>query len=730
MNSGVCITLVPQAVLAYVCKFVGVYDSLKHVRRVCRALRSAADRSCDESELTISQPSVLVPSLFHIIPRCCHNLETLTISDVGISKCLISVLADCIKQHAGTLRSICFKRVGLGDHLMRTVAPAIGLCKELARLDLPNNNIIQVGLRVLCNVLSQLPRLEYLSLADNNIDDDIATAALASALQQCSSIKSINLKFGWEGLSPELPRLYRAIGQHLSLEEATLQAPCSLIAEALRGSPNIKVLRAHAGRYSGDGIPEFAHALSQCKQLRTLEFVWTNDVPLNAHSASLIALAIAQCSTLQGLTFANRFNSEEASKAFFDTLTNACKAPSLRSFSTRVLAITAGARMCAPLVHAHASTLGSLDFGSDHVHSPDALFRALASCSHLTSLHFNWRGLNSAAAECLADALAPLVASTLRTLDMSFIDSDAPAVLKVLKTLRFFSSTPPHYSQSRGLGNTFSEAHDRPRECPETARTECLPLEDLSLSIRGNGLPQSEFASLFAGALPRLSRLRSISLYLDAQALRGAATTVTADMMRALSHCGALTDLHFYYSVIDTEAAIALSESLPHLTDLETLLLAYASLQDKGGSHIARAVKQLASLRELCFTGNRVSDLTAGSLAESLPFLYSLCELDLEDNQIHAQGATVLASALPAAPCLSRLFLSENPIGEEGGNAIAAAISGANARCLRELDLRWTGLTEANVTAFQGAVSGLRYGLRINLSLNGITSMPNIVDIP
>lgn len=130
-------------------------------------------------------------------------------------------------------------------------------------------------------------------------------------------------------------------------------------------------------------------------------------------------------------------------------------------------------------------------------------------------------------------------------------------------------------------------------------------------------------------------------------------------MMRALSHCGALTDLLLPSMAIDEESAVGLSVGLT-LAPHKHKLLVHAPWKTMGDHASALCANPIS--RRWC--------VTAASLAESLPFLPSLCKLLPQPNtrtRLHCSGARSSCRAL-------------SPIGEEGGNAIPRA----NARCVSE----------------------------------------------
>uniref|UniRef100_A0A3B4CEY7 NACHT domain-containing protein n=1 Tax=Pygocentrus nattereri TaxID=42514 RepID=A0A3B4CEY7_PYGNA len=136
-------------------------------------------------------------------------------------------------------------------------------------------------------------------------------------------------------------------------------------------------------------------------------------------------------------------------------------------------------------------------------------------------------------------------------------------------------------------------------------------------------------------------------------------------LVKALSHCRALQQLHLFRNKLGHEFAVRLGQVLPSLPQLSELECLFCSLTAIGTSDlicIASCLKHCTSIESISLAWNECGNDVAEKLAEVLPQCSTLKKIDLEANNINITGAKALVKCLQCCPWIEVIRLWRNPI--------------------------------------------------------------------
>lgn len=457
--------------------------------------------------------------------------------------------------------------------------------------DLLGRPLTDIGTHILASLLQQCTSLESLDISQDNQIGTPGFTALGNALQLCPRLTSLDIggnfinKEGATGLVPALQKcttLRRLTARSFRLSHSSIEAEgAAVLCVALSKCPELE--RLDLGCDIGPlGATALAGTLSHCTLMRTLEL---SRAHIGNEGAAALSSSLLKCRHLTRLDLSDNSLTEAGATAIGTGLSHAQNLAELRFDFNRIEAEGAAALGTGLSRFAQCTSLTNLNLCANDVGAEGlaALLGSLRCCSSIASLKFGDNDLCDEGAVILAESL-----------------------------------------------------HHFPNL--------------LVLDLNTNNIESGGIAAL-ALALPKCPLLKDFDL----------------------THI----DLGDEHNEDDTgrEAAALLGDALSQLTMLERLSLDYASFCDAGFAALVSALPGCSSLKhlEMLCTQAGINGRCAG-LSRALAQCKSLVQLDLEENSIDNEGAVLLAAAFPLCTSLKQIHMAENAYTESGASALSTVL--------------------------------------------------------
>ena len=589
---------------------------------------------------------------FHQLPSFGEGNDSLKINAITISLSSNHMTPNDICQFPFFIRSDLLKLNLDFNHVGNSIWSLCSLrIKQLKVLSLANTDICGPAVEGLAIFLFSVNELEELDLSSNNLVlEDLRH--LQAPLSNLTQLKKLNLSNNPDGIT------------------VTLQ-------EVLPSLKHLEELKLSSIHLNGDDSKEFFESLKLLKILKYLDLSMNT---FGANGTKALANILKEFPLLEGLDMSKSSMKEDETALLCGGLVSLNKLKYLNLSGNKFDAEVLDNALFLP------STLEEVFF-SDIIHGEKLFANLMSLKPQLKKLHLSKMKLRSCDVEALAAMLEPFpgLLQELVLTDVDVADTGCEKIFRAIKSLK----------NLRKLDLKCMRVNDK-----QTFFDMLTSLSFLEEMVFPCIVIQDDDIKAFLNSLESLKYLKNL-------------------------------DIH-HLRIYETETD-ALADILPSLHLLKKLVLGDIDFYNEGQKQLFHAVGKLRYLKELDLSHTCIADTGADALADILPSLHLLKKLVLSDIDFYNEGQKQLFHAVGKLRYLKELDLSYTKIADTGADAFAEVLPSLHLlgklvmrridddneaqkqlfhavgklRCLKELDLRGTKITETGAVALVKVWSSL-----------------------
>ncbi|XP_074533690.1 protein NLRC5 [Halichoeres trimaculatus] len=551
---------------------------------------------------------------------------------------------------------------------------------KLSYLDLTNNQLQDEGVKRVLDSLPKLKPTRYINLSSNSLTQQ-GLLDVVNALCVCDNVSGVEISL------EEEQRCLIWFLQEGECEKTLSVRGCSLehdhlvrLAEMLSHCPGLTELNFRNNSLKSSWIVDFVKLLSSSQSRLSFSFeeCWIR----SAEAVSLVCLCLKTCSNLHTISVHCSTLHLSLMKAAEPTTDRDNSAQPTQSMGPRKICLVdcgVEGHQLAPLssILQRCPLLTDLDFSHNTlgITGADFLTVVLPKVPNLTSLSICSKENSPAVAEKLSETL--LQAASIQCLNLSghvISDAAAQSLTRVLPRLRSLNLSHCFWGLQliKALG-------------------QCVSLESLCLdSVQLN----EESRVCLAQSLRSVNAICVLKLN----------KVTTADgglgLLTAMEGLTQMKEIELEGWRLTDDGVEQLTRLLPLWKDLKKISLSKNLISDQSGDKLMEALKCCGHLEELNLSSNQLGDLTAARMALVLPSLTHITVLDLSENLISDEGSRSLSKAIKGLKNLTRINLTS--VGTPELSAVAASLS--NCPLIQDVRLGWNGCEDKVAEELAGVI--------------------------
>ena len=560
------------------------------------------------------------------------------------------------------------------------LAIAIYVNCKLERLRLADNNLQHQGV-VVASALCQITTLVELNFRNNNMTEKVADE-LSLAIESNKSLKV--LRIGGNDLRRGIIRIANAISQLSKLQILSMdnnqitEEAADSIAVAISSNKQLTELNLNNNLLK-KGVDKIANALHANNILLESLGLSNNQIPEEA--ADALAGAIRSNCLLEVLNLSNNKLCTNGTITIAQSLANISSLKSIYLGNNKISSGGADAIASVILANSQLETLYLHDNLLER--GIKVIANALKQISSLKKINLNDNRIPECAGEDLAAAflnnkslqVVALANNNLKTTGIIAI-SQALGNLSELQTFSIFNNyCTEEASDAIALAISSNVNLKTIYVCENNLRAgvtkilkalNCVSIKELN--FRDSNISESA-VSEFAVAIANQHCLEELILDYNYLCTNGILT-----LARSLHSINTLKLLNLDNTSLTEEAADAIALAISSNHGLEQLYLGNNKLR-AGGIKIARALKNISTLQILDLNDNHLPVEVAQELASVIACNSSLKQLRLRNNKLTTTGMIKVTKSLSNLTTLKVLNIRDNQITENAANAISLLIS-------------------------------------------------------
>ncbi|XP_034542329.1 protein NLRC5 isoform X2 [Notolabrus celidotus] len=540
---------------------------------------------------------------------------------------------------------------------------------KLSYLDLTSNQLEDEGVKHFLDSLPKLKVISYVNLSSNNLTQQ-GLFDVINTLCVCDNVTGVEISLGEE------QRCLIWFAQDEGCEKTLSVRGCSLehdhlarLAELVSHCPSLTKLDFRKNYLKSNWIVDFVKILSSSQSglSVSIEECWIR----SKEAVSLLCLCLETCSNIHTLRVHHNTLYLTLMKAAELTTASDDSAHLTQFMATRNMGLvdcTVEGYQLEPLkdIIQRCPLLTELDFSHNHlgIFGAEFLSTVLPTLPNLTSLSIGSKETRAVVAEKISESL--LQAAAIQSLNLSgyvISDTAAQSLTRTLPRLRSLNLSLCVWTGDGGLQLI-------------KALGECVGLD--SLCLDSWQLSEEHSVSL-AHTLRSVNSIHVLKLN----------KVVTADcglmLLTAMEGLTQMEEIELEGWRLGERGVDQLTRLLLLWKDLRRISLSKNLINDQSGEKLLVALKCCCHLEELNLSSNQLGDLTAARMAIVLPSLTHITVLDISENHISHEGSVSISKAITSLKNLTKMNLTS--VGTPELCAVAASL--VNCPLIQDVRLGW-----------------------------------------